>query len=192
MYPRHYGQTEIEVGDTVCDQYTGSCGRVVSIINDEVELEPTTIKGRARGEYLEVTEPSIRAKKANLQPDHIRRYEELTVPRLKVREEQAAYLHGESPAGGVGSEFSGGEPSPGFCCHIRDTLVKQLEDEEQGVIFYDEMSGELGIAGEDGLSNVLSHISDEEFKHYLELRGIIEILTDRCGCNRQNIKLPFS
>ena len=63
----------VKVGDSVCDRYTGSCGRVVSIINDEVELEPTIIK---RG-GLEVSEPPIRAKIANLEPDHIKRYEEL-------------------------------------------------------------------------------------------------------------------
>jgi len=68
---------EIEIGDTVCDKYTGSCGRVVSILNDEVKIEPTIVKRGARGEYLEVTEPPIRAKIANLEPNHIRRYAEL-------------------------------------------------------------------------------------------------------------------
>ncbi|GAI59848.1 unnamed protein product, partial [marine sediment metagenome] len=67
----------IAIGEKVCDKYTGSCGPVVSILNDEVEIEPTTIKRGARGEYLEVTEPAIRAKIANLEPDHIKRYEEL-------------------------------------------------------------------------------------------------------------------
>ncbi len=61
------------IGDSVCDKYTGSCGRVTDIINDEVTLEPTIIK---RG-GLEVTEPPIKAKIANLEPDHIRRYAEL-------------------------------------------------------------------------------------------------------------------
>ncbi|MBA7680427.1 hypothetical protein ES703_88743 [subsurface metagenome] len=68
---------DIAIGNKVCDKYTGSCGRVVSILNDEVEIEPTIIKRRARGEYLEVTEPPIRAKITNLEPDHIKRYEEL-------------------------------------------------------------------------------------------------------------------
>jgi len=49
---------------------------VVSILNDEVTIEPTKIKRGARGEYLEVTEPPIKARIANLEPDHIRRYEE--------------------------------------------------------------------------------------------------------------------
>lgn len=64
---------KISIGDSVCDKYTGSCGRVTDIINDEVTLEPTIIKKGG----LEVTEPPIRAKIANLRPDHIRRYEEL-------------------------------------------------------------------------------------------------------------------
>jgi len=68
---------DIAIGSKVCDKYTGSCGPVVSIINDEVTLEPTIIKRGAHGEYLEVTEPPIRAKKTNLEPNHIRRYEEL-------------------------------------------------------------------------------------------------------------------
>ncbi len=67
---------DIAVGERVCDKYTGSCGPVVSIINDEVEIEPTIIKRGPRGEYLEVTEPAIRTKIANLEPDHIKRYEE--------------------------------------------------------------------------------------------------------------------
>jgi len=49
----------------------------VSILNDEIKIEPTTIKRGPRGEYLEVTEPAIRAKIANLEPNHIKRYEEL-------------------------------------------------------------------------------------------------------------------
>ena len=64
---------KIEIGDSVCDKYTGSCGRVTDIINDEVMLEPTIIK---RG-GLEITEPPIRAKMINLEPDHIRRYGEI-------------------------------------------------------------------------------------------------------------------
>jgi len=68
---------DIAIGNKVCDKYTGSCGRVTDIINDEVMLEPTIIKKGARGEYLEITEPSIRAKIVNLEPNHIRRYEEL-------------------------------------------------------------------------------------------------------------------
>ena len=62
---------KIGIGDRVCDKYTGSCGRVTDIINDEVLLEPTIIK---RG-GLEVRESPIKAKIANLVPDHIKRYE---------------------------------------------------------------------------------------------------------------------
>ncbi|GAH86083.1 unnamed protein product, partial [marine sediment metagenome] len=47
---------KIGIGDSVCDKYTGSCGRVTDIINDEVMLEPTIMK---RG-GLEVTESPIR------------------------------------------------------------------------------------------------------------------------------------
>jgi len=67
----------IGIGDSICDKYSGSCGRVVSIMNDEVKIEPTIIKKGARGEHLEVTEPPIRAKIANLEPNHIKRYEEV-------------------------------------------------------------------------------------------------------------------
>ena len=64
-------KVEIGIGDSVCDKYTGSCGRVTDIINDEVMLEPTIIK---RG-GLEVTEPPIKAKIVNLESNHIKRYE---------------------------------------------------------------------------------------------------------------------
>jgi len=70
------GSIKIGIGDSVCDRYTGSCGRVTDIINDEVELEPTIIKKGTRGEYLETTEPPIKVKIANLEPNHIKRYEE--------------------------------------------------------------------------------------------------------------------
>ena len=69
--------SDIAIGEKVCDKYTGSCGRVVSILNDEVTLEPIILKRGARGEYLEVTEPPIKVKIANLEPNHIKRYEEL-------------------------------------------------------------------------------------------------------------------
>jgi len=59
----------VGIGDSVCDRYTGSCGRVINIINDEVLLEPTIVKKRG----LEVTEPPIKAKIANLEPNHIGR-----------------------------------------------------------------------------------------------------------------------
>jgi len=64
-------KVKIGIGDSVCDKYTGSCGRVTDIINDEVMLEPTIIK---RG-GLEVTEPPIKAKIVNLESNHIKRYE---------------------------------------------------------------------------------------------------------------------
>jgi len=59
----------VGIGDSVCDRYTGSCGRIIDIINDEVMLEPTLVKKGG----LEVTEPPIRAKIANLELNHIRR-----------------------------------------------------------------------------------------------------------------------
>lgn len=66
----------VGIGDSVCDKYSGACGAIVDILDDEVLIEPTTRK--KVDEYLETTEPPIRAKKINLEPDHIRRYEELS------------------------------------------------------------------------------------------------------------------
>lgn len=77
------------------------------------------------------------------------------------------------------------------CCYLRDTLIKQLKDEDEGVIFYSQMAGEIGIIGENTLAEVLNHISDDEFKHYLELRGIIDILTEQCNCERKTLGPPF-
>jgi len=68
-------EIRVEIGSSVCDRYTGSCGRIVDILDDEVLIEPTTIKGKIDQEYLESTEPFIRVKKVNLAPDHLRRYE---------------------------------------------------------------------------------------------------------------------
>ena len=81
--------------------------------------------------------------------------------------------------------------SSDYCCHVRDTLIKQLKDEEDGVIFYSQMAGELGILGKATESNELNNIANDEFRHYLELRGIIDILTESCSCTRKNIGPPF-
>jgi len=64
---------KVSIGDSVCDIYTGACGPIVDIMGDEVKIEPTTRK-KVGEEYLEIADPPIRAKKANLVPDHIRRY----------------------------------------------------------------------------------------------------------------------
>lgn len=34
----------VGIGSSVCDKYTGTCGRIVDILNDEVLIEPTRIK----------------------------------------------------------------------------------------------------------------------------------------------------
>ena len=64
----------IGIGSSVCDKYTGTCGRITEILNDEVLIEPTRVK-RKVDEYLEITGPPIRAKKINLEANHILRYE---------------------------------------------------------------------------------------------------------------------
>jgi len=73
------------------------------------------------------------------------------------------------------------------CCYIRDMLVEQLKDEEKGVVFYSNVASELNLIGEDDLSDVSQKIADTELKHYLELRGIIDILTEECDCERKHI-----
>ncbi|GAJ18758.1 unnamed protein product, partial [marine sediment metagenome] len=65
----------VGIGDSVCDKYTGACGPILDIMEDEVLIEPTTRKEVGK-EYLEVAEPPIRAKITNLEPDHIKRDEE--------------------------------------------------------------------------------------------------------------------
>ncbi|GAJ13400.1 unnamed protein product, partial [marine sediment metagenome] len=67
---------KVGIGDSVCDKYTGTCGPIVDILNDEVLIEPTRIRGKAAGEYQEEFTPPVKVKKANLAPNHIRRYEE--------------------------------------------------------------------------------------------------------------------
>ncbi len=66
-------EIRVEIGSSVCDRYTGSCGRIVDILDDEVLIEPTTL--RKGNQDLETTEPPIRVKKVDLAPDHIRQYE---------------------------------------------------------------------------------------------------------------------
>ncbi len=68
-------EIRVEIGSSVCDRYTGACGRIVDILDDEVLIEPTAIRRKIDQKYLESTEPPIRVKKVNLAPDHLRRYE---------------------------------------------------------------------------------------------------------------------
>jgi len=105
--------------------------------------------------------------------------------RLKEMEDKVTYLSWE-----LDNEPTF-QPKSNHCCHIRDIFIKQLKDEEEGVVFYSNMAGELGIIGEDGLSEVVSHIADVEFDHYLKLRGIIDILTENCNCERKHVGPPF-
>jgi hypothetical protein len=64
-------------GDSVCDRYSGTCGKIIEIKDDEVVIQPTIIEGKAGGEYVEkVSYPAITVKKRNLSPDYIKRYEE--------------------------------------------------------------------------------------------------------------------
>jgi hypothetical protein len=77
------------------------------------------------------------------------------------------------------------------CCKTRDLLIRQLSDEEDGVAFYTGIAGDLSETGEDMLADVTNKIADTEFEHYLTLRGIIDVLTEGCGCERKYIGPPF-
>ncbi|MBA7573368.1 hypothetical protein ES708_15164 [subsurface metagenome] len=59
------------IGDSVCDSYSGTCGRIADILDDEVLIEPITIS--ETGEEV-VGRPTIKAKKVNLTSDHIRKH----------------------------------------------------------------------------------------------------------------------
>ncbi|MBA7558265.1 hypothetical protein ES705_51062 [subsurface metagenome] len=67
-------EVRVGIGDSVCDKYSGDCGPIVAIMDDEVKIEPTT-RRTVGEEYLETAEPPIRAKIVNLEPNHIRRHE---------------------------------------------------------------------------------------------------------------------
>ncbi|MBA7562011.1 hypothetical protein ES708_03660 [subsurface metagenome] len=66
---------EVGIGDSVCDRYTGTCGRIVDVLNDEVLIEPTRIKEKIGGIYTEEFMPPVKTKKVNLELNHIIRYE---------------------------------------------------------------------------------------------------------------------
>lgn len=89
-------------------------------------------------------------------------------------------------------------PAPGFggperesdCCEIRNSLIEHLGDEELGVKYYSHKAKDLDIVKGNRIGAELYSIAADEFEHYLKLRGIIEILTEECGCPRQDIKPP--
>jgi len=72
----------------------------------------------------------------------------------------------------------------GRCCGIRDTLAQQLEDELTGVRDYSAIAGELG----DKLAEKVRQIAGDEFGHYLIVRGIVDVLTQKCHCPKVDIK----
>jgi hypothetical protein len=83
-------------------------------------------------------------------------------------------------------------PEETQCCQLRDSLIRQLKDEEQGVKDYSNFAGELGIIGKDSVSQIISDIADQEEVHYFILRGIVDYLTQTCHCSPAFIKEPFS
>ncbi|MBA7566965.1 hypothetical protein ES708_08665 [subsurface metagenome] len=79
-------EVRVGIGDSVCDKYSGDCGPIVAIMDDEVLIEPTRIKRKVGEKYLETAEPPIRVKKTSLEPDHIRRYEAAKPKEAEVEE----------------------------------------------------------------------------------------------------------
>lgn len=73
------------------------------------------------------------------------------------------------------------------CCDAVNTLIDQLPDEREGVEFYSKMSGQMAIQGEYMIAEVLKEISDQEYKHFLLLVGVIDQLTESCGCKKIHI-----
>jgi len=68
------------------------------------------------------------------------------------------------------------------CCQIRSEILGQIHDEEQAHIFYHQLAQELESINPE-LSKALAHMSDNEFKHSLVLRGVGEVLNEQCDCD---------
>ncbi len=77
------------------------------------------------------------------------------------------------------------------CCKLRDSLIGQLRDEEDGMAYYIGIAGKLGELGETIIADTVNSIADTEFEHYLMVRGVIDVLTENCGCKRKTIGPPF-
>ena len=79
------------------------------------------------------------------------------------------------------------EPIPSKCCELKAYLDSQLRDESKATQDYadaaekmGQLRGKVGLA--DALSDTITKISDDEFKHYLLLIAMSEILEEECNC----------
>ena len=74
------------------------------------------------------------------------------------------------------------------CCSVVEELYKQLDDELKGWIKYRNIAKGLNRAGQPMMANIVEHISETEFKHYLEINGMINAISPECGCKVEKVR----
>lgn len=75
------------------------------------------------------------------------------------------------------------------CCddaiiELKGWLATQLEDEIKASSQYREAadkSSKLGVSGKD-FAKILNSLSDDEYRHFLEITGMVNILNEVCVC----------
>jgi hypothetical protein len=75
------------------------------------------------------------------------------------------------------------------CCddyiiELKGWMAAELEDELKASANYKEAANKISGLGETGkkFSEVLDNLSADEFRHFLELIGIVDILNGQCSC----------
>ena len=68
------------------------------------------------------------------------------------------------------------------CCTIRDDLIKEFEDEITANTKYGEIAARLRQQRFPKLADIINEVSLDEFRHYVILHGLAEILLEECRC----------
>lgn len=70
------------------------------------------------------------------------------------------------------------------CCQEIQWLAKQIEDEQNASGHYEEAA--LKFEGQGLLPDILEEMAQDERRHSVLLRGLVELGDELCGCRQTN------
>ena len=89
------------------------------------------------------------------------------------------------PWGGYGSarDKEKGEVAEVQCCQMKDWFVNQLLDELKGVEDYANAAAKMKQMGNERIGDTVQKFAQDEYIHYLAIKGIVDLLTEDCHCD---------